>query len=90
MARIAVAGENDDLVASLLQADGGIDDKPFGPTDAQVGVQEDYCLAVVLGLVRHMERDRLGRTVIAWLDKGADGEVGGIGRVGMGGDRDAA
>jgi hypothetical protein len=38
MARVAMACEYDNLVATLLQADGGVDDKPFGTTNAQVWV----------------------------------------------------
>lgn len=42
--RVAVAGKDDDLVAALLQADGGVDDQSLGPANAQVGMEEDYGL----------------------------------------------
>jgi len=38
---VAVVGEDDDAVAALLQADGGVDDEPLGAADAQVRVEED-------------------------------------------------
>ena len=41
---VAVAGEDDDFVAALLKADGGVDDESLGAADAEVGVQKDYGL----------------------------------------------
>lgn len=41
MLRIAVVGEDDDAVASLLQADGRIDDEALRSADAQIGMEED-------------------------------------------------
>jgi hypothetical protein len=38
---VAVVGEDDDAVAALLQAHGGVDDEAFGAADAQVRVEED-------------------------------------------------
>jgi hypothetical protein len=54
--RIAVVGVDDDPTAAVLQADGGVDDKPLSAADAEVGVEEDDgALAVVLLAVRHCE-----------------------------------
>lgn len=44
MLRIAVACEDDDLVAAVLKADSGIDDESLSSADSQVRVQEDYGL----------------------------------------------
>lgn len=41
MLRVAMAGENDHLVAAVLKTNGGINDEPLGATNAQVWVQED-------------------------------------------------
>lgn len=38
---VAVVGEDDDSVAALLEADGGIDDETFSAADAEVGMEED-------------------------------------------------
>lgn len=51
MARIAVRGEDGDLVAERLQPDGGIDDEAFSAANAKVGVEEDDVL-----LRRHLLR----------------------------------
>jgi hypothetical protein len=44
MAGIAMRCEDGDLVATVLQPNGGIDDQSFGPADAQVRVEEDDML----------------------------------------------
>lgn len=36
-----MVGEDDDAVATLLQADGGVDDEALGAADAEVRVEED-------------------------------------------------
>ena len=41
VSRIAVAGEDRDAVAKILEADGGIDDETLGAADAEIGVEED-------------------------------------------------
>jgi hypothetical protein len=38
---VAVVGEDDDAVAALLQAHGGVDNETLGAADAQVWVEED-------------------------------------------------
>ncbi len=65
VARVAVAREDDDLVATLLQADGRVDHQPFGSANAQVRVQKGYCLAVVRGVFCHGGSRRRGRSAIA-------------------------
>lgn len=44
MLRIAMACEDDDLVAAVLKADSGIDDESLSSANSQVRVQEDYGL----------------------------------------------
>jgi hypothetical protein len=39
--RIAVVRKDDDLMATVLQSHGGIDDKPLGTADAQIRVEKD-------------------------------------------------
>lgn len=39
-----MACEDDDLVAAVLEPDGGVDDESFRASDAQVRVEEDNCL----------------------------------------------
>ena len=58
-----MAGKDDDLVAALLQAHGGVDDQSLCPANAQVGVEKDYGLfleSMVLFIVavvgRHGEK----------------------------------
>ena len=41
MLRIAVVRKNDDLVATVLQSYGRIDDKPLGATNAKIRVEKD-------------------------------------------------
>lgn len=43
--RVAVAREDDDSVAALLQANGGVHDQALGAADAQIRVQKDDRLA---------------------------------------------
>lgn len=40
---ITVACENDDLVAEVLQTDGGVHDEALCATNAQIWMEEDYC-----------------------------------------------
>lgn len=47
-----MAGEDDHLVASILQADGGIDNETLSTTDAEVRVKEDDGPLIVVFL-RH-------------------------------------
>ena len=42
-----MTGEDDDLVATVLEADGGVDNETLSASDAQVGMQEDYGLGLV-------------------------------------------
>ena len=44
---IAMAGENDDLVATILEANGGIDYETLSTADAQIGMEKDYGLGLV-------------------------------------------
>lgn len=41
MLGVAVGGEDGDLVAEVLQADGGVDDETLSAANAQVRVEED-------------------------------------------------
>ena len=41
MLRVAMAREDDNVIATVLQADGGVDHEPLGASDSQVGMQED-------------------------------------------------
>ena len=54
VAAIAVAREDDDAVAALLQTDGGVDDQPLGAAYAEVWVQKHDCPGPVL-VARHLD-----------------------------------
>lgn len=41
VSRVAVTGEDHDAVATLLQADGGVDDKALSAADSEIWVEED-------------------------------------------------
>lgn len=43
-----MVGEDDDVVAAGLEAYGGVDDEPLGATDAQIWVEEDDGLGVIV------------------------------------------
>ncbi len=46
--RVAIRGKYGDLVAEVLEADGGIDYQPLGASDAQVGMEEDNAVLALL------------------------------------------
>ncbi len=49
-----MAGEDDDLVASLLKSDSSVDNEPLGAAYAEIRVEEDHRpLVLVLVLVSH-------------------------------------
>lgn len=51
--RVAMVGVDDDRVASLLQADGGVYDQSLRAADAEIWVEEDKsaCLVVIVALL---------------------------------------
>lgn len=44
VAFVAMTCVDDDFVASVLEADGGVDHKSFSTSNAKIGVKEDNCL----------------------------------------------
>lgn len=66
---VAVAGEDDDLVAAILEADGGVYNEPFSATDTQVWVEKhDGALGLILvchdGAVGAL---KISRSELLWL-----------------------
>lgn len=63
MCRVAVRGEDGDLVAEVLEADGSVDDETLSTADAQVGVDEDDASLALEA--RHAHRAECGQAVMA-------------------------
>ncbi len=56
MRRVAMGCEDGDGVAEILEADGGVDDKAFGATDAEIWMKEHDVLLFLRHRVRSYNR----------------------------------